>query len=521
MKSEHGSTNQHASQAKDLPVTHRLRVTGSLWERLRAHHLAQGKHTEAISLALGHVHHNFDGTLTIVLSSHDGLMLFADDCYERRSFGAAVLRREVRAQVMWRAVQEGWTAVVDIHDHHFAQRAAFSSVDDRDDRATASYFAETLPAHTQRPPVAAALLLAQQDAVARFVGGDPSIGWGAPMRVDVVGSHGLNAPGLASPETQEASRVSLHARHACILPPAAQWRLAGLRVAVAGCGGTGSIAAEALARLGIGHLSLIDSDRIEMHNLNRLQGCGVADVGRYKTEVLAERLFALMPDVRVDAVCCTVHEGIGREHLAAADVVIGCVDNAETRWWLNRAAVQHLQPYFDAGVLVEAAKDPRFVHRINIIIPGAGPCGECSPIDYFPRQRPAAFLDGQTLRVQREAGYLEGVASTDGGGDPSLYGLNLQAVGTLMQEFTTWAAGRPVAHSVAQVAAEGLSQRLRLQDFGGAPASDCPLCSTLLGAAESAPLPVANESGIDGICQEAGSSVQAALRATFGELADD
>ena len=115
----------YAKQRLEQPVN-RLRIAASIWRRLHAHHFAAGKATEAISLALGHVQRGVDGELTIVLARDDGVMLFADDCYERRAYGAAVLRRDVRAQALWRAVKEGWTAIVDVHDHHFASSADFS-----------------------------------------------------------------------------------------------------------------------------------------------------------------------------------------------------------------------------------------------------------------------------------------------------------------------------------------------------------------------------------------------------------
>lgn len=482
--------------ATGMSPIHRLRISATLWQRLRAHHLTAGKRTEAISLALGHVHRGVDGSLTIVLAQPDGLMLFDSSCYERRAFGAAVLRRDVRAQALWRAVREGWTAVVDIHDHHFAEVATFSGVDDRDDQATAAWFSQTLPRFADPAPVAAALLLARQDARARVVAeGGTGTPWGAPMRVDVVGLEGLCVAGLGKASAQSKSDGGapngLHARHTGIVPPQVQSHLAELHVAVVGCGGTGSIVAEALARLGVGQLSLIDDDLVESHNLNRLQGAGLGDIGLHKARVLSDRLHGLLPQTRVQPICSAVHADAGRAALPAADVIVGCLDNAETRWWLNQHAVQHLQPYFDVGVLVEPGSAPQFSLRVNTIVPGAGPCGQCTPIEFMPRQRPAAFIDAQALQAQRSAGYVLGAASGPGSGDPSLYGLNLQAVGSLMQEFTSWCCGLPVAHSLRMLTNQASVQRISLQAFGGSSPCDCPLCGGLLGAVDSAALPMA------------------------------
>ena len=73
------------------------------------------------------------------------------------------------------------------------------------------------------------------------------------------------------------------------------------RVAVFGIGGVGSYAAEALARGGVGHLTLIDSDEIALSNLNRQLFATADVVGRPKVEVAAERLVLAAPDVQVAA----------------------------------------------------------------------------------------------------------------------------------------------------------------------------------------------------------------------------
>jgi hypothetical protein len=220
----------------------------------------------------------------------------------------------------------------------------------------------------------------------------------------------------------------------------------------------------------------------------------------------------MLPCVQARAVCSAVHEGEGRLVLPDADVIIGCLDNAETRWWLNQHAVQYLQPYFDVGVLVEPGLQPQFSVRVNTIVPGAGPCGQCTPIDFLPRQRPEAFLDAQVLHAQRSAGYLVGQPSGPGSGDPSLYGLNLQAVGLLMQEFTAWCCGREVAHTLRQLSTEAGRQWLPLHAFGGTGPHDCPLCAGLLGATGSEPLPKARDDAPD----TAASSLSEAREALLG-----
>jgi tRNA A37 threonylcarbamoyladenosine dehydratase len=74
------------------------------------------------------------------------------------------------------------------------------------------------------------------------------------------------------------------------------------RVAVVGLGGVGSWAAEALARTGVGHLTLIDADDLCVSNTNRQLPAVVGEYGRGKVQVMAERCLAINPAIDVDAV---------------------------------------------------------------------------------------------------------------------------------------------------------------------------------------------------------------------------
>ena len=108
------------------------------------------------------------------------------------------------------------------------------------------------------------------------------------------------------------------------------------RITVVGCGGTGGFVAEALCRLYTGRgaeIALIDHDRVEPHNLLR-QNFYSPDVGRYKSEALAERLsasygrsigYAIRPFRKEEN---GTYPGIGRHH---HELLIGCVDNARAR----------------------------------------------------------------------------------------------------------------------------------------------------------------------------------------------
>jgi tRNA A37 threonylcarbamoyladenosine dehydratase len=104
-------------------------------------------------------------------------------------------------------------------------------------------------------------------------------------------------------------------------------RLAEAHVVVLGLGGVGSFAAEALARAGVGRLTLVDGERIEETNVNRQLHALDGELGRFKADALAERLHRAAPDARIDA----VSEFYGEESAArlvppAASFVVDAMD---------------------------------------------------------------------------------------------------------------------------------------------------------------------------------------------------
>ena len=91
-------------------------------------------------------------------------------------------------------------------------------------------------------------------------------------------------------------------REEMILGTKAMQRLARSHVIVFGIGGVGSYAAEGLARAGVGALTLVDSDTVGVSNLNR-QLCALhSTLGRFKSDVMAERILDINPDCRVKSV---------------------------------------------------------------------------------------------------------------------------------------------------------------------------------------------------------------------------
>jgi hypothetical protein len=146
-----------------------------------------------------------------------------------------------------------------------------------------------------------------------------------------------------------------------------------LSIGVVGCSGTGSVVVEQLARLGVGKLVLVDHDKVEEKNLNRILNSKITDIGRYKTDVLAEAVEGIGLGTKVLSLPMDLENQLAIRAISECDVVFGCMDGVTGRHLLNRIAVFYLIPYFDVGVRLDA--DGRggidnICGRINYLIPG-------------------------------------------------------------------------------------------------------------------------------------------------------
>lgn len=126
-------------------------------------------------------------------------------------------------------------------------------------------------------------------------------------------------------------------------------RLASARVAVVGLGGVGSWCAEALARSGVGHLTLIDSDCVAESNINRQLGALHSTVGLPKAEVLAERLRDIAPDAEIVPVQALYSAGTRDEVLPdGLDYIADCIDLVSCKADLIATAVRRGVPIVSA-----------------------------------------------------------------------------------------------------------------------------------------------------------------------------
>ena len=145
--------------------------------------------------------------------------------------------------------------------------------------------------------------------------------------------------------SREVMREALNIRHGEDL----QNKISAARVAVCGLGGLGSNIAIALARAGVGHLHLIDFDRVDLTNLNRQQ-YAVGQLGQYKTDALRETLALISPYCDVTCDTIQVTEENLPDLLKTEDYICEAFDRAEAKAMLVSGVLEHFpEKYLVAG----------------------------------------------------------------------------------------------------------------------------------------------------------------------------
>jgi molybdopterin-synthase adenylyltransferase len=151
-----------------------------------------------------------------------------------------------------------------------------------------------------------------------------------------------------------------------------QERIAAARALVIGAGGLGSPVALYLGTAGVGRITLVDHDKVDLTNLQRQIAHNLQRVGQPKAQSAREAIAAINPEVQVDAVVARADAALLDELVPQADVVIDCCDNFATRHAINRACVAHRKPLVSGAAI-------RFDGQLSVFdLRGAvSPCYAC------------------------------------------------------------------------------------------------------------------------------------------------
>jgi molybdopterin/thiamine biosynthesis adenylyltransferase len=152
-----------------------------------------------------------------------------------------------------------------------------------------------------------------------------------------------------------------------------QTRLLQAHALVIGAGGLGSPAAMYLACAGVGHITLVDHDTVDLTNLQRQIAHSTDRVGQSKVGSAAHTLHALNPHIQVTALAVRADAALLARLVAQADVVLDCCDNFATRQAVNQACVQLQKPLVSGAAI-------QFDGQISVYDPrqALSPCYACA-----------------------------------------------------------------------------------------------------------------------------------------------
>lgn len=359
--------------------------------------------------------------------------VFSDDDLERDSLG--LILKENRKVALLADVKRSGHGVVDVHSHPFSDgRVGFSDFDLSELPQYARYVTNKL---SGRP--FGSLVLGRRSYEGLF--------WraGIPESLTLRGvgerasmPRWLPDHGATRLRTRERA---IYDRQIRALGIKGQARLAKLKVAVVGLGGTGSQVVEHLAHIGVRSFVLVDDDVVESSNLSRLAGATRADARAHRAkDAVAKRLVRQVQPTASVSCPGTLRRTPSLELLATSDLIIGCVDNDGARLILSELASAHLVPYIDLGVSIERLRQGGIGvgGRVAFQLP-SGPCLACA--DELDFTEAAEDLESEALRrIRVDRGY-----ATDRRVEAALMPLNTVVVGLAMTEFLAFATGiRPV-----------------------------------------------------------------------------
>ena len=295
-----------------------------------------------------------------IVKEHIG---FADSDYAERSPVKASLRSEAVFAVAQRAKTQHHSLVF-VHTHpggpNFPQ---FSAADDFGEAALDPFLSRYLPGR-----ICLSVIVAEFGCTGRII---PR---GESLRIVEAGVYfrflsELNADPLEFRRTDRQVRA---------LGASAVPIFQNLRIGIVGLGGTGSVTAQQLAYLGIRDFVLMDDDKIELSNLNRVVGATQADLDRPKTEVAGDLIKRIVPEAKVRILNESVLEECSVRKLLDRDFLFCCTDSHGSRAVLNQFAYQYVIPCIDMAITIAApeGKISHIVGRIQQLSPDLG-CLTC------------------------------------------------------------------------------------------------------------------------------------------------
>ncbi|MBI2331255.1 MAG: ThiF family adenylyltransferase [Chloroflexi bacterium] len=192
----------------------------------------------------------------------------------------------------------------------------------------------------------------------RAASNDPPTG---PIRLPIVPDKPIRIPNLQKDRLGTFEFISWWDRD----------KVQNAKVMVVGAGALGNEVIKNLALMGVGHIYIIDFDKIEMANLSRSVLFRETDNNRSKAEIAAARAKSVNPQVHVQYLNGDITSKVGLGVFRRMDAIIGCLDNREARLAVNRFCYWVNKPWVDGAI-------QELLGLVRVFVPGQGACYECT-----------------------------------------------------------------------------------------------------------------------------------------------
>ena len=325
-------------------MKYELRIAGKFYDELY-HHLFPGDGKEAVAIVLCGRH---EAPGLSILLTHEILLIPHNECERTPD---SVSWKTNRVIPFLEQVEKKQFALLKIHSHPGGY-ARFSTTDDTSDR---EFFTTVFNWSETKLPHASAIMLPDGRVFGRAIRTDLTTC--SFSKISCAGNQ-IRIWNNELQQIETDSKVdSFSTRNKQMLGNQTYHLLQQLSVGVVGCSGTGSPTIEQLCRLGVGQLVLVDPDKVEEKNLNRIIQARITDAKkeRYKIDVMADAIQQIGLGTKVKGFPLNLFDS--KDTLAAlikCDIIFGCVDSAEGRHLLSQLSNFYLIPYFDMGVQLNA-----------------------------------------------------------------------------------------------------------------------------------------------------------------------
>ncbi len=399
-----------------------LRISGFHYKQLREH-LFPGDGKEAVAVALCG-RHKWKGKQTLLV--HKLVIIPYEDCKIREP-DLVKWSTNVLIPHLVDASKKGW-AVVKVHSHPNGY-PDFSETDNFSDK---ELFDSVFGWMNDENPHGSMIMLPDGSLFGRFI--ESNLEFTPIDKISLCGDD-IKYWHNSSPDYESAG---FNIRTKQTFGEGTIQLLKRLKVGVIGCSGTGSPTVEQLVRLGVGSLVLIDPDKVEEKNLNRILNTTMSDAikSRYKVDVLNDIIDKIGLGTEVISFKNNLYDSVDVIHeLASCDIIFGCVDSVDGRHLINQIANFYLVPYFDLGVKVIAdgkGSVDQICGTINYLQPRGSSL--MSRGLYSNEELRAAGLhrvNPEEYEVQKKSGYIVNV-NVD---SPAVISINMQTASIAVNEF--------------------------------------------------------------------------------------